>query len=339
MAALSRNYLTFRVNIYPTGPLHAMAEHPDADDREDPAAPGPPGARDRGDGKGGPQEYAFQYTQNSGMRKALLIGICYFGQRGHLRGCINDVKNMAAYLREHLGYKRDDMVILTDDQQNPMSQPTKANILRAMHWLVKGARPNDMLFFHYSGEFILCRTLSKRSAETDAMPGYGGQNHDLFGDSNDDEEEESEEIIYPVDFRTVGHIAKDQRDEIMVSRLQPGVKLTVVLDSIHAKDNLHHPYISSTHAVHKEPFLAKEADQALLDVISSYSREGPGSIPNNIMDSLDKSTSGDKVNAKGYTAQAPPADVVIFSGSKDYHASFVPSFLYCSLLLCHVLGC
>lgn len=58
---------------------------------------------------------------------------------------------MTAYLVEHFGYKREDMAILTDDQQNPMSQPTKQNILRAMHWLVKDARPNDSLFFHYSG--------------------------------------------------------------------------------------------------------------------------------------------------------------------------------------------
>lgn len=59
---------------------------------------------------------------------------------------------MTAYLVEHFGYRREDMVILTDDQQNPMSQPTKQNILRAMHWLVKGASSNDSLFFHYSGE-------------------------------------------------------------------------------------------------------------------------------------------------------------------------------------------
>lgn len=61
------------------------------------------------------------------------------------------MRNMSAYLVEHFGYKREDMVLLTDDQQNPMSQPTKQNILRAMHWLVKDARPNDSLFFHYSG--------------------------------------------------------------------------------------------------------------------------------------------------------------------------------------------
>jgi len=100
---------------------------------------------------GAPPGYGYRYSDCSGRRKALLIGINYFGQRGQLRGCINDVRNMSAYLAEYFSYKRDDMVILTDDQQNPLSQPTKQNILRAMHWLVKDARPNDALFFHYSG--------------------------------------------------------------------------------------------------------------------------------------------------------------------------------------------
>ncbi len=103
-------------------------------------------------GHGAPQGYSFQYSNCTGRRKALLIGINYFGQRGQLRGCINDVKNMSTYLNGNFGYAREDMVILTDDQQNPMSQPTKANILRAMHWLVKDAKPNDSLFFHYSGK-------------------------------------------------------------------------------------------------------------------------------------------------------------------------------------------
>jgi hypothetical protein len=58
---------------------------------------------------------------------------------------------MSAFLHENYGYSREDMIILTEDQQNPMSQPTKANILRAMHWLVKDAKANDSLFLHYSG--------------------------------------------------------------------------------------------------------------------------------------------------------------------------------------------
>lgn len=106
-------------------------------------------------GVGAPQGYGFQYSSCTGKRKALLIGINYFGQRGQLRGCINDVKNMSTYLNGNFGYAREDMVILTDDQQNPMSQPTKQNILRAMHWLVKDAKPNDSLFFHYSGTSAL----------------------------------------------------------------------------------------------------------------------------------------------------------------------------------------
>lgn len=83
----------------------------------------------------------------------MLIGINYFGQDGELRGCINDTKNVSAFLVENYGYKREDMVILTDDATNPLLQPTKENILRAMQWLVAGAQPNDALFLHYSGQF------------------------------------------------------------------------------------------------------------------------------------------------------------------------------------------
>ena len=120
-------------------------------------APPPPPQAMQSFGAGAPQGYGFQYSACTGKRKALLIGINYFGQRGQLRGCINDVKNMSTYLNGNFGYAREDMVLLTDDQQNPMSQPTKQNILRAMHWLVKDARPNDSLFFHYSGTEVWLR--------------------------------------------------------------------------------------------------------------------------------------------------------------------------------------
>lgn len=81
----------------------------------------------------------------------MIIGINYIGSSSALRGCINDANNVSAYLHNRRGYKREDMVVLTDDQRDQVSQPTKANIERAMHWLVKDARPNDSLFFHYSG--------------------------------------------------------------------------------------------------------------------------------------------------------------------------------------------
>lgn len=102
-------------------------------------------------GHGAPASYQFRYSNCTGRRKALLIGINYLGQQNQLKGCINDVAEMSTFLNRAYGYRREDMVILTDDQRNPLSQPTKANILRAMQWLIKGAQPNDSLFFHYSG--------------------------------------------------------------------------------------------------------------------------------------------------------------------------------------------
>ena len=54
---------------------------------------------------------------------------------------------MRNFLRRH-GYKKEDIVILTDDAPDLRSRPTRVNILDAMHWLVKGAKPHDSLFFH-----------------------------------------------------------------------------------------------------------------------------------------------------------------------------------------------
>lgn len=248
-------------------------------------------------GSGAPQGYSFRYSNCTGRRKALLIGINYFGQRGQLRGCINDVRNMTAYLAEHFGYRREDMVILTDDQQNPMSQPTKQNILRAMHWLVKDARPNDSLFFHYSG--------------------HGGQTRDLDGDEADG----YDEVIYPVDFRQTGHITDDEMHRIMVTPLQAGVRLTAIFDSCHSGTALDLPYIYSTQGILKEPNLAKEAGQGLLGVISSYSQGDLGGVANNIMSFFKKATSGEDAYARTLATKTSPADVIMLSGSKDDQTS------------------
>lgn len=115
------------------------------------AGPPPPSGAQQF-GHGAPQGYTFQYSNCTGRRKALLIGINYFGQKGELRGCINDVHNVSNFLCERYNYKREDMVILTDDQSNPVMRPTKDNMIRAMQWLVKDAQPNDALFLHYSGK-------------------------------------------------------------------------------------------------------------------------------------------------------------------------------------------
>ncbi|KAL8992025.1 MAG: hypothetical protein Q9169_007435 [Polycauliona sp. 2 TL-2023] len=260
-------------------------------------APPPPPEAMQAFGHGAPQGYSFQYSNCKGRRKALLIGINYFSQRGQLRGCINDVKNMSTYLNGNFGYAREDMVLLTDDQQNPMSQPTKANILRAMHWLVKDARPNDSLFFHYSG--------------------HGGQTKDLDGD----EEDGYDEVIYPVDFRTAGHIVDDEMHRVMVQSLQPGVRLTAIFDSCHSGSALDLPYIYSTQGVLKEPNLAKEAGQGLLGIVSAYARGDMGSMASTAMGLFKKATAGDATYERNKQTKTSPADVIMWSGSKDTQTS------------------
>ncbi|KAL2404921.1 Metacaspase-1A [Exophiala dermatitidis] len=261
------------------------------------AGPRPPPTTPQQFGHGAPAGYQFQYSACTGKRKALLIGINYFGQRGQLRGCINDVKNMSTYLNQNFGYAREDMVILTDDQQNPMSQPTKANILRAMHWLVKDARPNDSLFFHYSG--------------------HGGQTPDLDGD----EEDGYDEVIYPVDFRTAGHIVDDEMHRILVKSLPAGVRLTAIFDSCHSGSALDLPYIYSTQGILKEPNLAKEAGKGLLSIVSSYARGDLGGMASTAMGLFKKATTGNSTYERNKQTKTSPADVIMWSGSKDEQTS------------------
>lgn len=164
----------------------------------------------------------YQYSNCTGRRKALLVGINYTGSKNALRGCINDVKNMSQFLQQKFGYSYDDMVILTDDQSEPVRWPTRDNILRAMQWLVKDARPNDSLVFHYSG--------------------HGGQTPDRDGD----EESGFDDVIYPVDFEQAGEIVDDIMHDIMVRPLPPGCRLTALYDSCHSGTALDLPYVYST---------------------------------------------------------------------------------------------
>lgn len=248
-------------------------------------------------GHGAPQGYTFKYSNCTGKRKALLIGINYYGQKGELRGCVNDVKNVSTFLMERHGYKREDMVLLTDDQQNPVMQPTKENILRAMQWLVANAQPNDALFLHYSG--------------------HGGQTEDLDGD----EEDGSDEVIYPVDFKTAGHIVDDEIHHHVVKPLQAGVRLTAIFDSCHSGSVMDLPYLYSTKGVLKEPNLAREAGQGLLEAVGHYARGDMGSVASTVFGFAKSAFRGNDAYEHTKRTKTSAADVVMWSGSKDDQTS------------------
>jgi hypothetical protein len=227
----------------------------------------------------------------------LLIGINYAGQPNALKGCINDVTNMSNFLTQRFGYKREDMVILTDDQRNQMSIPIKANILRAMQWLVKDAQPNDSLFVHFSG--------------------HGGRTPDLDGDEDDG----FDDVIYPLDYRTAGHIVDDDMHAIMVRPLRPGVRLTAIFDSCHSGTALDLPYVYSTQGILKEPNLAKEAAQDLFSAFNSYGQGDFSSIASTAIGFFKKAANGGSARERTLMTKTSPADVVMFSGSKDTQTS------------------
>ena len=147
--------------------------------------------------------------------------------------------------------------------------------------------------------------------------GHGGQTPDLDGDEDDG----YDEVVYPVDFRVAGHIVDDEMHRIMVQSLRPGVRLTAIFDSCHSGSALDLPYIYSTSGVLKEPNLAKEAGQGLLGVVSAYARGDMGGMISTAMGFLKKATKGDEVYERNKQTKTSPADVVMWSGSKDDQTS------------------
>lgn len=156
----------------------------------------------------------------------------------------------------------------------------------------------------------------------DRGAGHGGQTKDLDGD----EEDGYDEVIYPVDFRQVGHITDDEMHRILVKPLQPGTRLTAIFDSCHSGTALDLPYIYSTQGILKEPNLAKEAGQGLLGVIASYSQGDIGGMIKKGMGFFKKATGGEEAHNRALATKTSPADVIMLSGSKDDQTSYV-SFL------------
>ncbi|KAI9508466.1 peptidase C14, caspase domain-containing protein [Russula earlei] len=127
----------------------------------------------------------FRHSRCTGKRKALCVGINYTGQQNSLHGCVNDAQDVYQFLNEHHRYPHSDILLLTDHNPDPRSQPTRENLLNAMRWLVEDAQADDALFIHYSG--------------------HGGRVRDMEGDESDG----FDEVIFPLDFRTAGIITDD----------------------------------------------------------------------------------------------------------------------------------
>lgn len=151
------------------------------------------------------------------MKRALLIGINYFGSSCELHGCVNDIDDVRKYLESECGFSQFTILKESDMSQHltavascEAKQPTKENIMTAIREVVKSTVGGDMLYVHYSG--------------------HGSH----IADNNGDERDGEDECICPLDYLTAGFILDDELRAELVDKLAPGAKLRVVFDSCHS---------------------------------------------------------------------------------------------------------
>ena len=229
-----------------------------------------------------------------------------------MRGCINDVKNVKNLIMSR-GFHEGDMVILTDDQRDPQYQPTRENIIEGMLWLVEGARPNDSLFFHYSG--------------------HGSQSTDYDGDEVDG----SDETICPVDYKDAGEIVDDEMNALLVQQLPQGARLTAIFDSCHSATALDLPFVYDSYGQPKQQKYSRKT--AGMDLLESGLRLTKGNIFDKLSGAKQAFSTikalGNEGNAQDITAEtrSTAADVVMFSGCKDYFFYFFLFFIFSNFFL------
>lgn len=105
--------------------------------------------------------------------------------------------------------------------------------------------------------------------------------------------------------------------------LRPGVRLTAIFDSCHSGTALDLPYVYSTQGVLKEPNLAKEAALDLFSALQSYGTGDLSSVAHTAIGFFKKAAGGSSARERTVVTKTSPADVVMFSGSKDTQTSCV----------------
>ena len=142
-------------------------------------------------------------------KRALLIGINkYLIPGADLRGCVNDVTDLSAVLTEFGGFKKSDIIVLTD------KAATKKAMMAGIRKLMKASKKGDVALLHYSG--------------------HGSNVPD--DEDNRDEADGRDEILCPTDLNWDDTLRDDWLRKTF-DDLRPGVNLTVIMDCCHSGSN------------------------------------------------------------------------------------------------------
>ena len=237
-------------------------------------------------------------VKQDARRRALLIGINYFGQKGELKGCINDVSNMKEFISSKCNFS--DIKVLTDDQDE---KPTRDNIIAAFKWLVQDVKEGDSLFLHYSG-------------------------HGAFqADADNDEADNQDETICPVDYDSAGMIVDDEIHSLLVRPLFKGVKLTAVFDCCHSASAMDLPFMyrdnGEISVVVSNDKYKQQAVMSLIQAgiagISGDKEKGMRALTQGVKLLMKKENKAAQDNAE--KEKRSEADVVMLSGCMDCETS------------------
>ncbi|QEG41981.1 caspase family protein [Roseimaritima ulvae] len=138
--------------------------------------------------------------------KAFLTGINDYKNIGDLRGCINDTASIRKLLLDQFGFKDANIRIRTDDEV------TKAELNKGWKWLLKNAKPDDRLVFHFSG-------------------------HGSYTADTDDEEPDFQDellCLYGMDWHDPKTYLLDDELRVWTEQIPEGVQVTFVLDCCHS---------------------------------------------------------------------------------------------------------
>lgn len=184
------------------------------------------------------QELSKKRTKNK--RKALIVGIDkYLIPGANLSGCVNDAKDMANTLLI-LGFPPTQIKILTNEKA------TKARIIKGLEWLVKDAKPGDVLVYYHSG--------------------HGSQKTDL--DADEGEGDNIDEMVIPHDFDWSDestHLIDDDFYKALTGKTPEGVRAEAIFDTCYSGTgtrSLFRAFSGSSQTQRTARFLPRPVDQS-----------------------------------------------------------------------------
>lgn len=164
-------------------------------------------------------------TASQTKKRAVLVGPAYCNtlRLKNFKGSTDDISMLYNLLNLELGFKSEDIWVLTDEPRAVVGAayrlvPTRENILNSMRWLVQNSCRGEELVFCFSGH---------------------GQKV-ITGEFDD---EVQYDCILPTDYPSSESIKAEEIQEILVQGLADGATLTSLFNCRHSSQMMGLPYV------------------------------------------------------------------------------------------------